>query len=1130
LKILFAIALLGVLFGSALPATASSYNLNDYIYEVDESGLSGSLSGPVGREAIDAAYTLSLADASGSASILDVNYSDILNSWVLHAEAERDDRFAFGLGGLNADLIGPGVFFGMAADGDSLAGSGNIGGSLLNFDYSENAAGAEGNIEYTPLISRRRFFNRLLDNVSQHENFSLSYQLINDLRTAQIFYKNYQLSYSETASPGQANPHRELLIKEVFGDELAISEDGFMLTSGGVLVGEGTEDLFARIEDGYKTGHFDYRYTEGNRQYNFNYDRSNGAESLSGRIVNSQSHVLASLDLTMTGRAFDFTGSVYGQSFDLTQIETPQGIEGTGGLTQVHKPVSFAYRKVGDLWSGEAHYKDYELVYQQAVLPGLGIQNQAVLTNQRGDRIVFGEDDLEATLNGDFSNVASFLDFNWEGQPSIELELADGNTLLASYNLDTRLLSGSYDENTGSVKIAKDGYLTFDSKGHTVQLDIGFPQETQLGYTMALRTVKFKSGLMRIDFSNTLLDWSESTDILGLYADQKYIIKAHLLDAKVMEDNLKTNFDSFDDVRWDDAGREKFIRSTVQSVDVNMREFRSHVYLGNPRWDDLITLVAYDVGEFTMSQNDLVTIANADEPVEQLHSFLQSLTGGSLNQMANEAEKNILFGFGQSLASLPVIPTSQISVMSQSASIEPDRAGADPTVGYGYWHMPKAALTLTLPPGSPSMSGISTGDIYQPTLWMNVSQVMRQAFFEGAPQAGNSFAPVSADAAAAASEGATSSVYMPDLSSDPNVQFTRATSVMVGNSSYDFGVDYGEMTMSLPTFDRFSRTRVTLEGMTDRYFGRLHKKIDVWDDVDVTVNGLVYAYHFPYSPVVSLADRFHEQSWLPYMNRNVLSYEVDAEATDSVMIPGAMAGVSLRAESWYADLSILPYVPLNITFEDELEIKPQNISSLSANPADLTRALSWATDIKLGRLIRVFGREMTLYANKYVDDNLISGVNVEVVRNIEVGAEAGTADYSNVNQTQLNTHVNFFGLRTGAFVEQNTKKQTHVVGGNITRVFWNKQVTASGGKVYWDNSGVNENIEDYVSLGTQMGSCKGLTSLFVDKIAQSKIYKNGLQFMLGGRHNPHMTIETSYTDGSFYPDSYEVYSRIGWDL
>ncbi|MBI2094985.1 MAG: hypothetical protein HYT89_02325 [Candidatus Omnitrophica bacterium] len=304
------------------------------------------------------------------------------------------------------------------------------------------------------------------------------------------------------------------------------------------------------------------------------------------------------------------------------------------------------YGKTEDAFLAEVYLEDYHLNYSQWAGQDIG---DLVIEDRDNVRLTLDRDRLAAILRGgDVADIVSYFKLDWNQKLAGVFTLPDGRPVHLDFDWNSRILSGNFDGYGLSMRLATDGFFKLDTADRRLRLDIGFPERTSAGWTVPLRAASYHVQNMRVDFSGTHLDLDLGKNILGLYGD-RYILEADLFAPAEMEARLKAGFQDWDDLSFGKEGREKLIRSTLKDVRVNMRELRKHVYLGDPQWDDVMALVAFDVGEFSMSSDQIVDIVNADKPGRQLYTFLQAVSRGSADRTVNNAEKNAIFGLGNSI-------------------------------------------------------------------------------------------------------------------------------------------------------------------------------------------------------------------------------------------------------------------------------------------------------------------------------------------------------------------------------------------------------------------------------------------------------------------------------------------------
>lgn len=344
---------------------------------------------------------------------------------------------------------------------------------------------------------------------------------------------------------------------------------------------------------------------------------------------------------------FQAAGKFNNDQFEFSHLPVGSGYTGDMSffINEIDGQMHY-YKDEDNTFALNADIRGYSLLYKEWK-ENSSWYRALTLESEAGSIAVCTNHDIKKILRGDLSSIPDILNDDFDASINFNLIL-DGDTMpcFLSYENGQRLLSAGLDGNIAKLKIADDGYFSFDGSWWDAHLEVLAPHN----YTIPIKRANYKSGDVAVNFDNTYLNYSKDECIAGFYKEGIYLIKVYTYPMDSMEQAAEDYLGSLEDFEFDKDDLSVLINSTVKEIRVNPRELaKGYINFGEPRWNTLLMSLAYDVGEFSVYGNDIVNIITADSPREQLYSFLNSFTTGGITRKAEGKEKALLYALGSSI-------------------------------------------------------------------------------------------------------------------------------------------------------------------------------------------------------------------------------------------------------------------------------------------------------------------------------------------------------------------------------------------------------------------------------------------------------------------------------------------------
>ncbi len=617
-------------------------------------------------------------------------------------------------------------------------------------------------------------------------------------------------------------------------------------------------------------------------------------------------------------------------------------------------------QKTAGLWEIDGLLNGGELHYREMMLDGRK-DMELELVRKDGTTTVVGRDDVTAIAHGNMDRVFHVLKTDFNTDLSFDTSFSGGDV---SFSQADRLLSAHVQGHAISLNLGSSPFLLYDSPGGNMHFKLA-PRD----HGVDLAQAYYRDAGLVLNLDNTFINYDARASVLGLYGRGNYLVKV----AMSPEDQLRAQAGSiYDAIRSGDMqipSADTLIRTHIQQVTINFREISSggYVAFSDPAWNSLMTSLAWDVPEGTLSGDDVARVVGAQDRNGELYATLNGLLGENPGASLTRVEKSLSFELANSI-------------------MAPDGASALKPLG------------VTSLAGSTSMS----------------------------------FTP-----------------------------FLGSASSASGRAFSSFSA--GQVDIAIPGMVPYGRTLLTSTAYAERYAMHLKEDFLGGGGSMVSTGMLLYAYRFPGALNLSLQDGFSRR-FSTHMPVGGVSFGLDNTSTGGTVIPGMMLSSEVRDEDgrWHLSYKSLPYLP--VTVDQSMAV------SLGTGQDVFSRmsSLGWTDDIRGGVKGALGGQEAAFDAGRDVNGYLFAAPSLTFMDRWTVGVETRGRD---VQSPELMTYHT--GLKTGVidptlFWEKNTSTLTDTYGLSFDRASGKNKYNVSTGLTTWDNNGLSQVVEHYVSVGLSL--------------------------------------------------------------
>ena len=707
---------------------------------------------------------------------------------------------------------------------------------------------------------------------------------------------------------------------------------------------------------------------------------------------------------------------------------------------------SLFFEKGKGLFKVYGKMNEKEFSYHEQSVNG-ETQRELLLTKSDGEKILLDNSEINDFIHGDLNGALDVLEREFGADLDFDFHWGTADENHLAFDSQERAFHAEMNGYRLVLDISRDGYVKFDSNDNRLHLQMDAPRNN----TMPINIANYKNDFFALNLDHTNLRFDQLANVLSLNTDQSYIMKVHTAPLDDIKQIVQEDVDQIKNGEFDFtiAARDDAIRSVLEEIDFNPRELaKGRLKFSDPKWNNLLLSLAWDVGEFSLTDEDLIRIINADDS-QQLYLFLEGMLDRNLEDALQQKERVLLYDMGMSI-------------------LEPSTA-------------------------SNSFSGVDH-------LW--------------APS---------------------------------QVQFNESSSRRIlGAENLFLGYDSGIIDVNVPVLDKYSRTALNMTSPADRYYAYFKDRLFDSSSFDVQIKGLAYAYRFYDDMLLSVRDGYQSPFSVNQFNPSLLSYDVRKKNTlgqdlnltaaekdfvpfrkteigyegsfkeedNSVVIPGIILGGSVKSpgEFWYTDVDLMPYVPLGLV-NHEFEVEFQGIDGLKG-PLDFYKPINYATDVRSGIHLDPFGQDVQLEIGKDINELIALRPSVTLLKNFKLGLEMEGKEFGDFQFLKYFSESKFLGFQSRFFWEQNLDNLTDIIGTSIERQVGAHRFDISTGLSSWDNAGIRETVEKYVSVGANLNKKVRLTSaIFLNDITQSTYFKNSCQFQIGGQADKLLAIDTLLGNG-----------------
>ncbi len=276
-----------------------------------------------------------------------------------------------------------------------------------------------------------------------------------------------------------------------------------------------------------------------------------------------------------------------------------------------------------------------------------GLEREISLAKAGGDIVRLDNAKINHVLDGDIDTILDVIGNDLAADLDFDIRWSEDDADYLSVDIPDRLLTASIDDHFLQLQLTSDGYLQYDSADDDLHLKLGAPNDGKI----PVYTAQYSDDFLSVNLDDTLLALDRDAGVAGLYTDTNYLAKAVLEDESVITEGAS---DAWEAIKGGDFGEEEcnnLIRSTLQEVQINSRELsKGYLTFQESKWNELLRSLAWDVGEFSLSDETIIQVIEAEESTEQMYVVLEALLPASSPSAAlAERERSLWYELGFSI-------------------------------------------------------------------------------------------------------------------------------------------------------------------------------------------------------------------------------------------------------------------------------------------------------------------------------------------------------------------------------------------------------------------------------------------------------------------------------------------------
>ncbi|MBF0387964.1 MAG: hypothetical protein HQL20_08935 [Candidatus Omnitrophica bacterium] len=308
---------------------------------------------------------------------------------------------------------------------------------------------------------------------------------------------------------------------------------------------------------------------------------------------------------------------------------------------------SFYIESLGGTWKrtgkGERifQYQSYDIadVGKNKSFVWIGPDRTVSLDNdQINDILELNADSIIETLKGPFGVDLNYSQ-SWGGN--------DQN--FVRFDEPSRLLTAAVEGNLLEARLGANGYLDLSSADALWHVRFGAPSHNKL----PIEQFVYTDDILRLDLNDTYLSYNVDARELGLFSSDAYLVKVITAPLSEMKDSAEQAVrQAVNERSFPKEQQKQLVADNVREVRLNARELaKGRLTFTDPAWSQLMTSVAYDVGEVKMSGQDLANILYSDDPRNQAYIFLQAAAApqGGIDQVLTNRQRALSYQLATSI-------------------------------------------------------------------------------------------------------------------------------------------------------------------------------------------------------------------------------------------------------------------------------------------------------------------------------------------------------------------------------------------------------------------------------------------------------------------------------------------------
>lgn len=672
-----------------------------------------------------------------------------------------------------------------------------------------------------------------------------------------------------------------------------------------------------------------------------------------------------------------------------------------------HNSGSFTANQANNIFNfnGNWNGSNLSLVYDSTGAQSL---TNVQLTKANGNVLQLNDNDIIKMRNGNLNPLMDLID----QEPHIVLsfdKVFDANNRI-SFSQPTRTLSASFQQHDVILNLGTDPFLQYDSALRDLHLKVS-PRR----HGINILEGTYANDMLSVNLNNTYLTFNAKSTLLGLYSDTSYLIKVATSDKSILAGEIETLAQSLIKSNAIDS-TDTLIRKHVKKVSLNFREIskRDVISFSEPGWNSLLTALAWDVPEGSLSGDDVANIVSSKDSDNEIYTLLSNMLPDNPGALLTQAQKNVSFAL---------------------------------------------ATSITQPPTSN-------------TLALGMTALSPQQY----------------------------SQFSSNFSS-PGLPQGRLTT----------GWDAGTINLAVPGLSAYSRTTLATTAYTERFYSSVQEEISVGSNTTLSTSALLYAYRFPDTLSLSLQDGFERNFSLQGTARNGVAFDVDTLTPMGTIIPGMMFSAEARdtEDRWHVAYKRLPYVPL--TVDSSMHVSIDNAQN---NLLAMLDTFSWADDIQGGIAGSVLGQTTKLDMGKDVNGTFFLAPELTIAKKLSIGVKAQSQGLTSSDVLTYHSSLKTGLVDPTLFWEQNLSNLTDTYGLSLDRITANNAYNLSTGFTTWNNTGVTEVVEQYVSAGLKLNNRVWHRQGFaINDINQTQRWFTSSNLLLGKDGFNRLSLETGMTMG-----------------